>query len=587
MANWTNEPNPFGANRVPLLAGLSKNDGITPVPVAVDPTNGAIQTAGGSAASSVAINDGLTTARKATVANLTNANPLAVEIVDGSGNQITSFGGGTQYTDGNAAPTHPIGNANLYKDNSNNWVVSGISNPFPVLASQTGTWNINNVSGTVSLPTGASTSTKQPALGTAGTASSDVITVQGIASMTALKVDGSGVTQPVSGTFWQATQPVSIADGSDTTLGAKADAKSTATDTTAISVMQVLKEISFMEQNPASRAVTNAGTFAVQATLQAASSTIVGQVEVTDGTNVASTLKSDGTAAGQNALLVGGTGYTTGTISLSAGTQNTSWYDMLNYSWVSVEILTNTTPATLTFQTSGDASQTNVVSTSMFPATSTNSTGTVTSTTSASQTYHGPRTGRYFRISSNLAGGNTATLVLTFFTNASAMNSYGGITVSSNSATGSAVPANAYYQAGDAATALPSAASPGNLTGIMVDKFGRPIILNNAMRDIMGTQTTTISASTSETTIITQAASIFNDLVSVFISNTSATAVRVDIRDTTGGSVIFQLYIPAGDMRGLSLSTPWPQTTVNTNWTAQSSASVTDLRVSALFIKNK
>jgi hypothetical protein len=50
------------------------------------------------------------------------------------------------------------------------------------------------------LPTGASTSAKQPALGTAGSASADVITVQGIASMTALKVDGSAVTQPVSGT---------------------------------------------------------------------------------------------------------------------------------------------------------------------------------------------------------------------------------------------------------------------------------------------------------------------------------------------------------------------------------------------------
>jgi hypothetical protein len=50
------------------------------------------------------------------------------------------------------------------------------------------------------LPTGASTSAKQPALGTAGSASTDVITVQGIASMTALKVDGSAVTQPVSGT---------------------------------------------------------------------------------------------------------------------------------------------------------------------------------------------------------------------------------------------------------------------------------------------------------------------------------------------------------------------------------------------------
>lgn len=51
------------------------------------------------------------------------------------------------------------------------------------------------------LPSGASTSAKQPALGTAGAASADVLTVQGIASMTALKVDGSAVTQPVSGTL--------------------------------------------------------------------------------------------------------------------------------------------------------------------------------------------------------------------------------------------------------------------------------------------------------------------------------------------------------------------------------------------------
>lgn len=53
-------------------------------------------------------------------------------------------------------------------------------------AAQSGTWNVTNVSGTVSLPTGASTAAKQPALGTAGTASTDVLTVQGIASMTPL-----------------------------------------------------------------------------------------------------------------------------------------------------------------------------------------------------------------------------------------------------------------------------------------------------------------------------------------------------------------------------------------------------------------
>lgn len=48
------------------------------------------------------------------------------------------------------------------------------------------------------LPTGAATSAKQPALGTAGTASADVLTVQGITSMTPLKVDNSANTQPIS-----------------------------------------------------------------------------------------------------------------------------------------------------------------------------------------------------------------------------------------------------------------------------------------------------------------------------------------------------------------------------------------------------
>lgn len=74
---------------------------------------------------------------------------------------------------------------------------------FAVQAAQSGTWNVTNVSGTVSLPTGASTAAKQPALGTAGTASTDVISVQGIASMTPIAVsDNSGsLTVDNGGTF--------------------------------------------------------------------------------------------------------------------------------------------------------------------------------------------------------------------------------------------------------------------------------------------------------------------------------------------------------------------------------------------------
>jgi len=66
----------------------------------------------------------------------------------------------------------------------------------------------------------------------------------------------------------------SVVDGAIVTLGSKADAKSTATDTTAVTIMQVLKEISAMEQAPASRAVTNAGTFATQSAITAASGAI-------------------------------------------------------------------------------------------------------------------------------------------------------------------------------------------------------------------------------------------------------------------------------------------------------------------------
>lgn len=74
--------------------------------------------------------------------------------------------------------------------NTTAWLVTGTGGTFP--STQSGTWNITNISGTVSLPTGASTAAKQPALGTAGTASTDVLTVQGIASMTPLLATLSG-----------------------------------------------------------------------------------------------------------------------------------------------------------------------------------------------------------------------------------------------------------------------------------------------------------------------------------------------------------------------------------------------------------
>lgn len=183
-------------------------------------------------------------------------------------------------------------------------------------------------SGAITLPTGASTAAKQPALGTAGSASADVITIQGIASGTVVPVSvpadpfgvnadaasatgsisaklrfiaGTGI--PVTGTVTVAAHAVTVAsggvasgafasgalasgaivDGAIVTIGAKADAKSTATDTTSVTLMQVLKQVSASVQ----LMVFGAGTAATaQRTTLASDDPAVATLGATTGTKV-------------------------------------------------------------------------------------------------------------------------------------------------------------------------------------------------------------------------------------------------------------------------------------------------------------
>lgn len=194
--------------------------------------------------------------------NVTAGNAL---VVDGSGS--TQPVSGTFWQ-----ATQPVSNAGT----------------FATQAAQSGTWNITNISGTVSLPAGASTAAKQPALGTAGTASADVITVQGIASMTALKVDGSAVTQPISGT-------VTVTDGAGALNVIIDSGTTTVTQATAANL---------------NATVIGTGTFATQATLQAGSALVgkVGLDQTTPGTTNAvslSQINATTTATGNG---VAGTG---------------------------------------------------------------------------------------------------------------------------------------------------------------------------------------------------------------------------------------------------------------------------------------
>lgn len=172
------------------------------------------------------------------------------------------------------------------------------------------------------------------------------------------------------------------------------------------------------------------------------------QTKITDGTNIANVGTAD---SGNNFQFMGGVPKTD-SISLSAGSQSSAWFDLAMYPSFSLEILTNASGNTLSFQTSSDAAQTNVTGTILMVSSTNNGAG-VGSSSSATATLSGSRTGRYFRVSSTLSGGNTATLTLTRYTMPHFFPIVGGQvnatqsgtwTVGSNSATGSAIPANVF-----------------------------------------------------------------------------------------------------------------------------------------------
>ena len=166
---------------------------------------------------------------------INSTNPLPVYIASGSSGGSSSSGVIGTTTTPNvstlADPTTPAHQAAVLGPGVSGTyalTVQGVAAGTPLPVSGTFWQATQPISAAaLPLPAGAATLAKQPALGTAGTAASDVITIQGIASMVAIKVDGSAITQPVSiatavavtGAFYQATQPVSLASSVVTTNG--------------------------------------------------------------------------------------------------------------------------------------------------------------------------------------------------------------------------------------------------------------------------------------------------------------------------------------------------------------------------------
>lgn len=211
-------------------------------------TNGALNVSGSFNLTGSAIPaSGLTTA-------------VAVQIVDGSGNQITSFGGGTQYTDGGVPPTHPVGNTIEWSDGSN-WQTVSTAKPLPVTASLSLTnYALETGGNLATLAGGVSSSIYQsnvkqingvvPLMGNGVTGTgSQRVTIASDNSAFSVNATLSAETTKVIGTVNQGTSPWVVSLTSTTITG--------------------------------SVAVTNSGTFAVQDTVLDAA--LIAQETTTSG----------------------------------------------------------------------------------------------------------------------------------------------------------------------------------------------------------------------------------------------------------------------------------------------------------------
>lgn len=155
-----------------------------------------------------------------------------------------------------------------------------------------------------------------------------------------------------------------------------------------------------------------------------------------------------------------------------------------------------------------------------------------------------------------------------------------------STAAGSSLTANPITVGGLGKTANPTAVSDGQVVNALFDKLGKQVTVGS-VRDLKVNQITTITASASETTVLTQVASTFLDVYGCIVTNTSATAVTVAFKDSTSGTTQFNIAVPAGDIRGFMLPEGGAvkQTTVNNNWTA-TTQSVTSVIITMLAVKN-
>jgi hypothetical protein len=132
----------------------------------------------------------------------------------------------------------------------------------------------------------------------------------------------------------------------------------------------------------------------------------------------------------------------------------------------------------------------------------------------------------------------------------------------------------------------PTAVADADRVNAIFDDLGRQVVILNQVRDLEVHQQTTITSTTTETTIMSAVASTFLDLTSLDITNATATACTVTIKDSTSGTTQAIYALAANGGVAKTFMVPLKQTTVNNNWTATLSSGAVTVYFNVQAVKN-
>ncbi len=462
---------------------------------------------------------------------ITGTSTTTVNMVGGAGLPTGAGGGGGGGSGGSVtqgtSPWIVAGGGTAGSAATGVATIQGIASMTPVQVSQATASNLNanitNISGTVSLPTGASTAAKQPALGTAGTASTDVLTIQGIASMTKLLVTPDSVALP-------ANQSVNISqmNGVTTTMGNGVSGTG-------------VQRVTIASDSTGTVAATQSGTWNVT-NVSGTVSLPTGASTAANQTSVIGT-KAAGTAATNSQL--SGLVYNSTPLTLTDGQQSSLQGDANGYLKVNVAAGGTVTQGSTTSGQGGSLVMGAV--TTAAPSYTTAQTSPLSLTTAGGLRFDLTSVGGTTVVNGGVAGSQ----------------SIGGTV-----ATNVAITDNPINNGAQAVSSENAAVTTARKVQLVADLVGKLIVLPYANPEnfVSGAITSAMTGTTSTSLIAAPASGLRNYITNCVVSNAHATVgTDMILQDGNGGTTLYT--IPAAAVYGgasVSFPTPLRQPTTAT-----------------------